>query len=379
MDLTLRLPLYILTEDYIANVSVELCHSMRLIPDFFMMAILITLPLITAERLFKLITNPRWPRKRNRLIIAILLGVAYLLAFIISMLPLTAVFGRGDKLNTRCSDTLKYGYVSFAFTYSALTALSIILTFIFSITTVFVLKARLAYQKSKSKRRVLKRGVVSAISLTALLGIATIPFAISLQIVLTCGGNMLHNDNFCNGIMPHIFRMAVVVNKISFTLLPIVLLRLNPSMRRRIWLSFRKPKQAAGIVTLSSTNTHSITEKNSDQEQEPMTDAEGNFIITLNEERQFPDEVIRRMQLHGKHRQNFMEIVDVLSVISEASETNGSGMQRSNSSGDLSDFHSSDSSNGGHMISGGSMTLPRSSSVKRSYSNASYISEDKET
>lgn len=381
--LTLRLPTFTLTEDYIASVSVRLCHLMELVPATVMMVIQIYLPLITAEHLLKLISNPIWTPKRNKQIVAGLIGGTYITALIISFLPLTNALGDSEsKWNTQCAGTLKYGHTAFVYTYSAIVALSVILTLVFSITVVIVLKRKISHQKSRTKRRKLKRGVVTCIALTVLLGIATVPFAISLQIAFTCKANVLPNKHLCDQIKPNLAYTALTIQKIAFTLFPIILLRLNTTMRRRVWLSLRRPKQTANIVTLSSANTstdassHSSTNKSSCSyhESKDATDAEGDLVIHLDMERQFPDEVIRRVYMQNKYRQNFLEI-DILSVISEASEPGASTLQRTNSA-DSSYRSTHLSNNNSDVIAAFVETLSRHSSIKRSYSNASYISNE---
>lgn len=314
-DLMMRLPLFIMREEKVAAISPALCMVMRQVPDYFMMAILLCLPLITGERILKLLMKNSSTIKSRRIIGAITIAM-YLLALFVSSLPMTAAFGSSEsKLNTRCLGRLRYGHVSFAFIYTGITVLSTFLTFVFSVVIVLVLRAKLRLQVSRTKKMVLKRGVVSACALTATLAVATVPFAISLQLVLSCGGNKLGNLNFCDNVIPYIFRASVVMQKLAYTLLPVVFLGLNPMMRRKIWLSLRQPNKTANIATLSS-NTTTDTSKNTEE----MNEKNQNYFITLSEENQFPVEVIRRVNAHCKSRQSFYDMIDVLSVISEKSE-----------------------------------------------------------
>lgn len=328
-DLAMRIPLVVVKEHNLGKTNRNLCIAMTLAPDFWFYAIILCLPLLSIERLIVLETKSKlYIRKKNGIFIIMLIA-AYTVALIIAILPTTAVF-RPD-VNSKCNGSLLYGH-RFAHLFVSITALSVILTAIFSISLVFRLRLKLQHLTTTMRKKiVLKQGTVSAIVITTVLFFALVPFAVSLQLVLMCGSNEITDQQFCEEtLMGIIFRVSVTVSRLSLIVLPLIFLGLNPTLRRRIWLTLRRPKQMENIATISSTTGSMAWSKDSginegDELEYGQSDDAGDFI-TIDQDLKFGrsgDQTaggLVRRQRSVRYRQSVIDLIDVLSVISERSE-----------------------------------------------------------
>ena len=335
-DLAMRLPLTIIKEHNLGKTHQHLCMAMTLAPDFWFYAIILCLPLLSVERLVVLETtrSRQNSRQKYQLFISMLV-VTYTLALIIAILPTTRVFSA--EVNSKCNGSLLYGY-RFAHLFQTITALSVTLTAILSIALVFRLRQKLKHLTTTMKKKiVMKQGTLTAIIITAVLFFALVPFAVALQLVLMCGSFEITDKKFCDDTLELIiFRTCVVISRLCLILLPIIFLALNPTLRRKIWLTLRRPKQMENVVTIS-TNTSMTLSKDSGIMDPPIgeecsspTDEDGGEFITIEQDLKFgksgdtSGELTRR-QRSIRHRQSVLDLIDVLSVISERSEGTDSG------------------------------------------------------
>ncbi|KAF6037531.1 hypothetical protein EB796_004147 [Bugula neritina] len=324
-DLGLRAPLMVMKEDRMGITHPVLCMIMTLTPDYFMIAILLSLPMLSVERLIRLESKEYLSTRQTKHLLACLLVIAYSMALVVSILPTTNLFSA--DVNTRCNRNLLYGY-AFAYVYTALTIFSVVLTSVFSIAVVFRLKLRLSHLHTSMRRKiVMKQGTVSAVVITGLLFLALVPFAASLQLVLMCGSNELTGDHFCNEILPDvIFRACIILHKLCLIALPVVFLVLNPALRRKIWATLRRPKQMEQVVTISSNSVTASKESVCDRlHNSDDSDSDGDFItitedLTFGRSGDIKGEVKRTRSGSVRDRHSVFDAVDVMSVISEKSE-----------------------------------------------------------
>lgn len=230
-DLSMRLPLVVIGS---TNINPIACFMMSQIPDFTMTAILLSLPLISAERLGKLLIKANFSRKTFRQIFITILSMTYLAALIITFIPATNLYMTEENANTKCNGLLQYGY-AFPFTYTGLTLLSVLLTLVLSIAAVLSLKRQLKdFETSMSKRVIMKRGVISSIAVTVTLFLATVPFALTLQFIILCKTHQFDSLTVCPKAIHILFRVCVILQKLSFTALPVVFLVLNQPLRKQV-------------------------------------------------------------------------------------------------------------------------------------------------
>ena len=328
-ELAFRTPYLVMGEQGLADVHPKLCVVVLLLPDYFMIAILLCLPLLSIERLLRLETKEHLNARQSRTLFACLLVIAYSLAFVISILPTTNLFAAG--VNTRCNNNLVYGN-AFPYVYTAMTITSVMITAVFSIAVAFRLKHRLSHLGTTQRKKIiLKQGTVSAIAITGLLFVALVPFAASLQVLLMCDSKQIDDEQFCTEVSrPILFRACIIIQKTCLIALPLVFLWLNPTLRRKVWLTIKKPKQMENVVTISSNSMSvskdSISTSNCLEEGDLDIDGDGDFI-TITEDLSFGKcgdvngEVKRRCIGPGRHKQSVLDLVEVLSVISERSES----------------------------------------------------------
>lgn len=346
-DLTMRTALTIVREDKLGKTNPGLCIMMTVAPDFWFFAIILCLPLLSIERLLVLEARQRLNALQMRQLFGSMLVIAYTMALIVAILPTVGLFD--SRFNTKCGEKLAYGS-EFAYIYTALTGISILLTFIFSVAVIFRLKVKLSHLRTSMRKKiVLKQGTVSAISITGLLFLALVPFAVSLQLVLMCGSNEITGQQFCDKTLPNIvFRVCVILSRFCLVLLPIVFLALNPTLRRKIWLTLRRPKQMANIVTMTSTSMYASKdsgindEPHQHHELERVDSNDGEFV-TIDHDLKFGKSgdrtgSIARRQRSMRHKQSVIDLVDVLSVISERSEADSGAY--SNSASDAGSIQS---------------------------------------
>lgn len=252
LDLTMRLPLFIMGSE---NVSAVTCAVLSIIPDYSMLALLLTLPLLSAERLVKLWVKPTYSRSRIRHIFSATICTIYFLALVVAVLPSTSVFITKNQPNSKCEGHLNYG-LAFSYIYSGLTALTVLLVIIFSVSTVVLLRSKLRdMETTETKKLVIKRGVISALIMTTVLSIATVPFALVFQFVLMC-----QQDDPCIERYFTAFRTCVIIQKLSLSSLPVFFLSLNKPVRRKVWQFVRRCQKNMDITT-SQGRVSTSTEK----------------------------------------------------------------------------------------------------------------------
>ncbi|XP_067951013.1 uncharacterized protein [Watersipora subatra] len=328
-DLVFRATFFAIGEDKFTEISPMLCTIFIIIPDYFMIAIMLCLPLLSIERLLRLETKEYLTARQTRQLFGCLLVFAYSIAFVFSILPTTNLFTEG--VNVRCGGKLVYGY-SFSYIYSVVTLISVILTAAFAIAVALRLKTRLQHLGTTTRKKiVLKQGTISAIAITGVLFLALAPFAISLQLVLMCGSQQIDDEQYCQQIIIDIaLRLCVAIQKFSLLLLPIVFLGLNPKLRHKVWLTITKTKRMENVVTISTmtTSKDSVTEQVNDGfEMDDEDEEDDDDFITIAEDLSFgkcgdtKGEVNRRFNRCTRTRQSVLDMVDVLSVISERSES----------------------------------------------------------
>lgn len=346
-DLALRLPLSIVKEYNLAKEHPKMCVALTLIPDYFMIAILICLPLLSIERLIRLEAKKHLTARQMRHLFGCLLVIGYSMALIVVILPTTDIYS--PDVNSKCAGQLLYGY-GFSYLYICLTVLSVALTLFFSVAVVFRLKAKLVHLKTTMRKKIiLKQGTVSAIVITGLLFVALVPFAAALQLILMCESKEIGPGSFCEYYLPRIiFRTAVIIHKLCLVALPLVFLKLNPTMRRKIILALRKPRQMENIMTISSNTISNLTvSKDSICDDNSVADDLDDDFITISEDLTFgksgdtKGEVKRRSFGSIRMRSSVMDLVDVMSVISERSEISRSLSYNANEIWERDSGHSS--------------------------------------
>lgn len=329
-DLAFRLPLIVIREKKLGKTNPNLCVVMTLVPDYFMIATLMCLPLLSVERLIRLESKRRLTSKQTHNLFGCMLVIVYSISMVVILLPTTNIFN--GEVNTKCDKNLFYGY-AFPYVYSALTVLSVVLTLIFSIVVILRLKVKLRHLSTTLKRTiVLKQGTISAIAITGVLFLALVPFAAALQLVLMCGSTEIRDAYFCDETLrKYIFRVCVILQKLCLILLPVIFLGLNPTLRRKIWLTIRKRKLMENVVTISSNSGFAGSKDTAYESYLPNASDTGEHgdedFITIAEDLTFgkagdtEGKIKRRFSnVAVRHRQSVIDMVDVLSVISERSE-----------------------------------------------------------
>lgn len=249
LDLLFRLPRTVISDD---NLPPAACAVMRQLSIFSLFTIYFILPLISCERLVKIVMKRRLSRRKIRHIFSFALVATYALALILVILPVSGAFN-DEPIQSWCHGTVTYGY-GYIFLFTGFTCLIVTLTLVFSISLIRTLKKRSrTHSLSENKRKVMKRAVTTAIALTVIVFLATLPYALTTKLRLLCDGGA--NGDECTKSLDILFTICQFMRMISFSLVPVIFLVLNKALRRRIWSYIRKRQPDIETVHISTSTS----------------------------------------------------------------------------------------------------------------------------
>ena len=335
-----------------------LCVVSNLLADFWVILMLLMLPLLCAENLLK--KRSKWiaSERQKRNLIGSLLVAVYTFAVIFSCLPLMVV-GQYDQKNRKCDGQIQYGHY-FAYVYLFLTAAMLLLIVIFGSLMRSQLKTRLTSKTGISDKRKLKLKLHyhNTVTLTAMLCLGLVPHSITRQQTLFCGSRDLNKMNYCTDTLPFIFyRLSYLLMKSVYVFMPMMYLGLDYKLRSKYWvvcgsateetIGEESVQTSNALVPVNAPNYRHITLEE-DFESEPVdfsllaiTDGRSDIdrnsvdsrpstsgLSAINRSGSSQSRDSRRNSSFRKKRKRISENVDVLSIISERSESSRTSSER---------------------------------------------------